>query len=93
MNSKIPPHLRQTPVALPAAGIDPSVLQPSVVSAPHPSLDGLVPAPRRVADVIVDTLRELGVDTFYGIPGGTISPIYDALLDAPDLRVINTRHE
>lgn len=56
---------------------------------------GLVPVaePKRVADVIIDTLRDLGVDTFYGICGGAIAPVYDALIDAPDLRVINTRHE
>jgi len=50
-------------------------------------------APRRVADVIVDTLRELGVTTYYGIPGGAISPIYDALIDAPDTHLVTTRHE
>lgn len=48
---------------------------------------------RRVADVIVETLQELGVDTFYGVPGGAICQIYDALLDAKGARVINTRHE
>lgn len=48
---------------------------------------------RRVADVIVDTLADLGVDTFYGIPGGAIASIYDALVDRPGLRVVNTRHE
>ncbi len=47
----------------------------------------------RVSDVIVQTLEELGVDTFYGIPGGAICPIYDALLDHPSMRIINTRHE
>lgn len=58
------------------------------VTAPAPAV-----ATMRVADVIVQTLKELGVDTFYGIPGGAICPIYDALLDQPTLRVINTRHE
>lgn len=48
---------------------------------------------RRVADIIVRTLSELGVDTFYGIPGGAIASTYDALLDYPTLRVVNTRHE
>lgn len=47
----------------------------------------------RVADVIVQTLAEFGVNTFYGIPGGAISPVYDALLDARGAQVINTRHE
>src|SRR4051812_45140739 len=53
-----------------------------------------IEAPRkRVANVIVETLAELGVDTFYGIPGGAISSIYDAFLDNPGLKVVNTRHE
>ena len=53
----------------------------------------IAPEPRRVADVVIDTLRDLGIKTFYGVPGGAITPIYDALLDAPDLEVINNRHE
>lgn len=46
-----------------------------------------------MADAVVRTLHELGVDTFYGIPGGAISSVYDALLDVKGVRVINTRHE
>ncbi len=48
---------------------------------------------RRVADVIVETLIELGITTFYGIPGGAIASVYDALVDHPSLKIINTRHE
>lgn len=47
----------------------------------------------RVADMVVKTLTELGVDTFYGIPGGAIASVYDALLDQSGIRIINTRHE
>src|SRR5438105_11084931 len=50
-------------------------------------------AKRRVADVVIDTLMELGIDTFYGIPGGAIASVYDSLIDHPKARVINTRHE
>jgi acetolactate synthase-1/2/3 large subunit len=53
----------------------------------------VAPTARRVANIIVDTLRELGVTNYFGIPGGAISPIYDALLDSPDVRVIHNRHE
>lgn len=53
----------------------------------------IAPQPRRVADVVVDTLRDLGITTFFGVPGGAITPIYDALLDARDVQVINNRHE
>jgi acetolactate synthase-1/2/3 large subunit len=34
-----------------------------------------------------------GVDLVFGLPGGPISPIHDALLDRPEVRVITTRHE
>lgn len=47
----------------------------------------------RVANLIIETLTELGVDTYYGIPGGAIACIYDALVDYPKLRVVNSRHE
>ncbi len=47
----------------------------------------------RVADVIVRTLHQLGVRTYYGIPGGSISPIYDALLDVEGVRTVVSRHE
>ena len=42
--------------------------------------------------IIVETLREQGVDTVFGYPGGAIMPLYDALYDAP-LRHILTVHE
>lgn len=46
----------------------------------------------RGADLIVSTLEEIGVEYVYGIPGGAISPIHDALLDSR-IRPITTRHE
>src|SRR5437870_155664 len=47
----------------------------------------------RVADQIVHTLADAGVRIIFGVPGGAISAVYDALLDEPRIRVINTRHE
>ncbi|MGB9803346.1 biosynthetic-type acetolactate synthase large subunit [Desulfofundulus sp.] len=44
------------------------------------------------AQILVDSLREQGVDTIFGYPGGAVLPIYDALYDA-DIRHILTRHE
>lgn len=46
----------------------------------------------RAADLIVATLAEAGVEYVFGIPGGAISPIHDALLDSP-IHPITTRHE
>lgn len=47
----------------------------------------------RCADVIVEALVRAGVDTFIGVPGGAISPVYDALLARADVRVVHARHE
>jgi acetolactate synthase-1/2/3 large subunit len=47
----------------------------------------------RAADVLVDLLVANGVELIFGLPGGPISPIHDALLDRPEVRVITTRHE
>jgi acetolactate synthase-1/2/3 large subunit len=50
-------------------------------------------APRRAADAIVEALVEAGVDTFFGIPGGPISSLFDAILSCPRARLIESRHE
>jgi acetolactate synthase I/II/III large subunit len=63
-----------------------AALTPSVV-------EELEPAPVvRAADVLVAMLAEAGVEVVFGIPGGAISPVHDALLDSK-LRVVTTRHE
>jgi acetolactate synthase I/II/III large subunit len=45
------------------------------------------------ADIILDTLIELGVDTVFGYPGGAVLPLYDALHRKPALRHVLVRHE
>lgn len=47
----------------------------------------------RAADVLVDILVAHGVEVIFGLPGGPISPLIDALLDRPEIRVVNTRSE
>ena len=44
------------------------------------------------AQIIVDTLIELGVDTMFGYPGGVVLPLIDRLYDAP-INFIIPRHE
>ncbi len=44
------------------------------------------------AQIVVDTLVELGVDTMFGYTGGVVLPLFDRLYDAP-IRVIIPRHE
>nr|NIP77555.1 acetolactate synthase large subunit [Xanthomonadales bacterium]NIT34727.1 acetolactate synthase large subunit [Xanthomonadales bacterium] len=47
---------------------------------------------RTGADILIDALREQGVEYMFGIPGGAVIALYDALYDAP-LNTILTRHE
>ncbi|HEX4355078.1 MAG TPA: thiamine pyrophosphate-binding protein [Polyangiales bacterium] len=46
----------------------------------------------RGADVLVQMLADAGVEVVFGLPGGAISPVHDALMDS-SIRVITTRHE
>ena len=45
------------------------------------------------AQALIRALEELGVDTVFGIPGGTILPAYDPLFDSKQIRHILVRHE
>ena len=45
------------------------------------------------AEAVVRSLEKLGVTDVFGIPGGAIMPVYDPLMDAPDLRHVLVRHE
>ncbi|MEX1366361.1 MAG: thiamine pyrophosphate-dependent enzyme [Nannocystaceae bacterium] len=58
------------------------------------SLLDFVTEPRttRTADVVADMLFEMGVETAFGVVGGGIAPMSDAL-NASRIRVVHTRHE
>ena len=45
------------------------------------------------AQSIVRSLELLGIDTIFGLPGGTILPTYDPLMDSKKIRHILVRHE
>ncbi len=45
------------------------------------------------SEVIVETLRALGVDHVFGLPGVHNLPIYDALRDEAEIRTITVRNE
>ncbi len=47
---------------------------------------------KRGADIVVDVLIEEKVDTVFGLPGGAIMEVYDALFNAPFKNIL-TRHE
>ncbi|MCK6549046.1 thiamine pyrophosphate-binding protein [Myxococcota bacterium] len=38
-------------------------------------------------------LAARGVDVVFGLPGGTIAPVFDALIDHPEIRVVTVKHE
>jgi acetolactate synthase-1/2/3 large subunit len=43
------------------------------------------------AQILVDTLKEEGVEVIFGLPGGAVIPLFDYLYDAP-VRAVLTRH-
>ena len=46
------------------------------------------------AEIAIECLKEQGVDTIFGFPGGAVLNIYDALYKAQkDIRHILTSHE
>jgi acetolactate synthase I/II/III large subunit len=45
------------------------------------------------ADILVEALKDQGVDTVFGYPGGAVLPIYDAIFQQNDIRHILVRHE
>lgn len=48
---------------------------------------------RSGAAMILEALRNEHVDIVFGYPGGAVIPIFDVLYDAPDIRLVMTRHE
>ena len=47
----------------------------------------------RAVDATLESLKQAGVDSIFGIPGGPVIPLFDALMDDPDIRLYLTRHE
>lgn len=43
--------------------------------------------------LLLEYLKREGVHTVFGIPGGPITPLFDALYHEPAVRLISTRHE
>ncbi|MBT4014839.1 MAG: biosynthetic-type acetolactate synthase large subunit [Deltaproteobacteria bacterium] len=45
------------------------------------------------SQILVEVLKKQGVEYIFGYPGGACMPIFDALVDAPELKIILVRHE
>ncbi|MCG8423450.1 MAG: thiamine pyrophosphate-binding protein [Proteobacteria bacterium] len=72
------------------------------LSKPHTGGSTVIDFPLKVRAVeecdsaarqLATALVEAGVDTFFGIPGGPISPVFDAVLQVKGARLIESRHE
>nr|WP_325249798.1 acetolactate synthase 3 large subunit [Amylibacter sp.] len=45
------------------------------------------------AQIVVKALKDQGVDTVFGYPGGSVLPIYDEIFQQNDIRHVLVRHE
>ncbi|MDG8765150.1 acetolactate synthase large subunit [Streptococcus pneumoniae] len=50
-------------------------------------------SPKTGSDLVLETLRDLGVDAIFGYPGGAVLPFYDAIYNFKGIRHILGRHE
>ncbi|MDS4527136.1 acetolactate synthase large subunit [Streptococcus pneumoniae] len=50
-------------------------------------------SPKTGSDLVLETLRDLGVDTIFGYPGGAVLPFYDAIYNFKGICHILGRHE
>ncbi|KAA8723030.1 acetolactate synthase large subunit [Corynebacterium phocae] len=68
---------------------------PATVATTAPGRKANGPKTERItgAQAIVRTLEDLGTDLVFGIPGGAVLPLYDALHGSTKLRHVLTRHE
>src|SRR5690242_270378 len=60
---------------------------------PKPTPPAGTPVRVTGAQSLVRSLESVGVEVVFGIPGGTILPAYDPLLDSTKLRHVLVRHE
>ncbi|MFL2646962.1 MAG: biosynthetic-type acetolactate synthase large subunit [Dehalococcoidia bacterium] len=45
------------------------------------------------ADIVLESLKKIGIDTVFGYPGGVVLPLYDRWPSHPEVRHILARHE
>jgi acetolactate synthase-1/2/3 large subunit len=51
------------------------------------------PAMLPAAHHMVRALIDAGVDTFFGVPGGPVMPVFDAVMEAEGAHLVESRHE
>jgi acetolactate synthase I/II/III large subunit len=78
----------------PKAGPTPAPASPAQLGArPKPAPPAGTPVRVTGAQSLVRALEAVGVEVVFGIPGGTILPAYDPLLDSTKVRHVLVRHE
>ena len=45
------------------------------------------------ADIVLECLKRIGIDTLFGYPGGVVLPLYDRLPAHPEIHHVLVRHE
>ena len=53
----------------------------------------ILDSPKTGSDLVLETLRDLGINTIFGYPGGAVLPLYDAIYNFKGIRHILGRHE
>lgn len=53
----------------------------------------ILDSPKTGSDLVLETLRDLGIDTIFGYPGGAVLPLYDAIYNFKGICHILGRHE
>ncbi|MDO5739952.1 MAG: acetolactate synthase large subunit [Ornithinimicrobium sp.] len=66
---------------------------PSIATAPRGAGSDTGAAMMTGAQSLVTTLQRIGVEHIFGLPGGAVLPLYDALYGAEGIRHILVRHE
>lgn len=81
-------YIRELRPSLPDPNDVAPVLPLRKVAVPSSSL-----APESAARRLIAALVERGVDTFFGVPGGPICPVFEAIRLEPRASLIESRHE
>jgi acetolactate synthase-1/2/3 large subunit len=68
-------------------------LSQSSETSPDSEMRPASPREASAASVMLGALARRGVRAVFGIPGGLVSPFYDALAEVPSMQLVTTRHE
>lgn len=65
----------------------------SATAVPSSAAIPITRAIRTAAAAIVEQLCSMGINTFFGVPGGPVIPVFDAILTNKQAELIESRHE